>query len=85
MNQKVYDSIMSGQSDNNINFFDFQNLIVDLGFEFIRSKGTSHRMYYHYGLNEFMNIQKFGNCAKGYQVRQLRKIIVKHNLGVEKC
>lgn len=36
MNQKTYNDVMSGKSDNNIRFNDFRNLIVDLGFDFIR-------------------------------------------------
>ena len=79
MNKKVYDAVMSGQSDNNIKYTDFQNLIVDLGFEFKRQKG-SHRIYYHYGIQKRMNIQKDGSMAKDYQVKQLRNIIIEHNL-----
>ena len=79
MNQKVYNDVMSGKSDSNIRFADFQNLIVDLGFEYIRQNG-SHRQYFHHGINAFMNIQKDGSKAKGYEVRQLRKIITKYDL-----
>ena len=79
INKKVYNAVVSGQSDNNINFSDFRNLIVDLGFQFMRQSG-SHIQYYHDGINAFMNIQKDGSKAKGYEVRQLRKIIKEHNL-----
>jgi len=79
MNKKVYESVMSGKSDNNIKYTDFQNLIVNLGFELKRQKG-SHRMYYHSLIKEFMNIQADGNKAKDYQVKDLRDIIKKHNL-----
>ena len=79
MNKKVYESVISGKSDNNINYSDFQNLIVDLGFEYQRQKG-SHTMYYHNGINEFMNIQRDGNKAKAYQVEQLRNVVLKHKL-----
>lgn len=79
MNQKTYNDVISGKSDNNINFADFQNLIVDLGFNFIRQNG-SHRQYFHHGINAFMNIQKDGSKAKGYEVRQLRKIILQYGL-----
>ncbi|MCD8370116.1 MAG: type II toxin-antitoxin system HicA family toxin [Clostridiales bacterium] len=76
---KTYLDVMSGKCDNAIRFVDFQNLIVDLGFEFKRQKG-SHTMYYHGGIHAFMNIQKDGSKAKGYEVRQLRKIIEDYNL-----
>ena len=79
MNRKVYDSVISGKSDNNIGYSDFQNLIVNLGFKYQRQKG-SHTMYYNSEINEFMNIQRDGNKAKAYQVEQLRTAILKHNL-----
>ena len=70
---------MSGKSDNNIRFSDFRNLIVDLGFTFIRQTG-SHRQYFHNDTNVFMNIQNDGSKAKAYEVRQLRKIIKENDL-----
>ncbi|MCL1786805.1 MAG: type II toxin-antitoxin system HicA family toxin [Defluviitaleaceae bacterium] len=79
MGDKIYGAVLSGQSDNNIKFTDLQRLIIDLGFAFERQKG-SHILYYHAGLNEFLNIQPDGNKAKGYQVRQLRGIILTHGL-----
>ena len=79
MKCKVYDAVVNGQSNNNINFNDFQNLIIDLGFEFKRQNG-SHVIYFHNGINKFMNIQPDGNKAKGYQVRQLRDIINEYGL-----
>lgn len=79
MNTKVYNAVISGNSDNNIQFSDFRNLIVDLGFTFKGQKG-SHESYYHNGINERMTIQNANSKAKGYQVRQLRNIINKHGL-----
>jgi len=79
MNRKVYEAVKSGNSDNNIGYMDFQNLIIALGFEKKRQKG-SHTMYYHSVACAFMNIQKDGNKAKAYQVEQLRIIINTHNL-----
>jgi len=79
MKSKVYNTVVSGQSDNNIRYADFQSLITSLGFAFERHRG-SHEVYYHDGINEFMNIQPDGNKAKGYQVRQLRGIIIAHGL-----
>jgi len=79
MNIKVYDAVISGLSDNNIKYADFQNLLIDLGFEFRRQKG-SHMMYYNKEINAFMNIQKDGNKAKAYQVEQLRNIITDNDL-----
>jgi len=79
MNEKVYESVISGKADNNIKYTDFQNLIIDLGFGFMRQKG-SHTMYYNPKVNEFMNIQQDGSKAKDYQIKQLRDIIIAHDL-----
>lgn len=79
MANNTYDKIMNGKSDNNIRFADFQKLIIDLGFEFVRQTG-SHRQYFHNDINAFMNIQNDGSKAKAYEVRQLRKIIKENNL-----
>lgn len=79
MKQKIYDAVMSGNSDYNINFSDLQNLIVDLGFEFKRQRG-SHYVYSRKDIKEIINIQCDGSKAKGYEVRQLRNLIIKYNL-----
>jgi len=79
MKNKIYDAVISGHSDNNINYSDFQNLIVDLGFEFKRQDG-SHRIYRHPIYKVKMNIQPDGNKAKAYQVKQLRILINKYGL-----
>ena len=79
MNKKVYEAVLSGKSDDNIKYTDFQNLIVDLGFEYKRQSG-SHRIYYNEDIDESMNIQPRGNKAKGYQVEQLREYIQEYNL-----
>ena len=65
MNKKVYELVVSGRSDNNIRYTDFQNLIIALGFKFKRQKG-SHAMYSNEQIKEFINIQKDGNKAKSY-------------------
>ena len=62
MSKKVYEAVMSGKSDNNINYTDFQNLIVDVGFEFQHQDG-SHRFYAHKIYPATMNIQPDGNKA----------------------
>jgi len=79
MKNKVYNAVISGQSDSNIRYADFQSLVIQLGFAFERQKG-SHAIYYHAGIGEFINIQPDGSKAKGYQVRQLRGIIMAHGL-----
>lgn len=79
MNQRTYNDVISGKSDNNINFNDFCKLITDLGFNLKGQKG-SHKSYYHNGINERMTVQNANSKAKGYQVKRLRNIIVKPGL-----
>ena len=67
MNQKTYNDVISGKSDNNINFSDFCNLIVDLGFSFKGQKG-SQKSYYHNGINERMTIQNAIQRLKGIRL-----------------
>jgi len=75
MKSKVYNAVISGQSDANIRFTDLKNLIHALGFVFKGQKG-SHAGYYHPIANARISIQptKDGK-AKPYQVKQLRDII----------
>ena len=79
MKKKVYQAVISGKSDNNIRFCDFQNLIMDLGFVFQRQNG-SHIMYFNDDIGQFMNIQNDASKAKAYEVKQLRDLIIKYNL-----
>lgn len=77
--QKLLYSILSGTQDTNIKFNDLQNLLIYLGFR-ERIRGD-HFIYTKYGVNEKINIQPDGNKAKAYQVRQIRKLILKYGLG----
>jgi predicted RNA binding protein YcfA (HicA-like mRNA interferase family) len=50
-----------------------------LGFE-KRVKG-SHHLFRKAGVEERINLQREGNNAKPYQVRQVRAVILKYKLG----
>jgi len=50
-----------------------------LGFE-ERTKG-SHHNFRMAGVEDKINLQKNGNKAKPYQVRQMRNVIIKYKLG----
>jgi hypothetical protein len=69
----------SGLSDNNIDFSELVNLLLRLGF-IERTKG-SHHNFSMSGIIEKINLQKEGKLAKGYQVRQVRNVIIKYKLG----
>jgi hypothetical protein len=66
-------------SDNNISFNDLRNLLLKLGFE-ERIKG-SHHNFRKIGVIEKINLQKDNGKAKGYQVRQVRNVILRYKMG----
>lgn len=73
--EKLLTQILRGASDANITFDD---LLRRLGFdERIRS---SHHLFRKEGVEEKINLQREGNKAKSYQVRQVRGVILKYNL-----
>jgi predicted RNA binding protein YcfA (HicA-like mRNA interferase family) len=80
--EKLIFQILSGASDTNIAFRDLCQLLIHLGFE-ERTKG-SHHMFRKAGIEEKINLQKDGNKAKPYQVKQARAVILKYKLGGEK-
>ena len=51
----------------------------NLGFE-MRVRG-SHHIFRKAGIEERLNLQREGNNAKPYQVRQVRAVILKYHLG----
>jgi hypothetical protein len=70
--------ILRGSSDANISFDDLRRLLLRLGFdERVRS---SHHVFRKQGIEERINLQRDGNQAKPYQVRQVRAVIVKYKL-----
>ncbi|OGW18870.1 MAG: toxin HicA [Nitrospinae bacterium RIFCSPLOWO2_12_FULL_45_22] len=77
--EKLLLKILSGTSDANIHFDELRNLLKNLGFEErIRS---SHHMFRKAGVTEKINLQREGDKAKPYQVKQVRNVIVKYKLG----
>ena len=77
--EKLIFQILRGTIDANISFSDLINLMQHFGFE-MRIKG-SHHIFRKNGIEEKPNLQKDGNKAKPYQVKQIRNIIIKHKLG----
>jgi predicted RNA binding protein YcfA (HicA-like mRNA interferase family) len=75
----LLEKILNGSKDSNISFYDLCGLLERLGFE-KRIKG-SHHIFRKNGISEKPNLQKSGNTAKPYQVKQVREIIVKYKLG----
>ncbi|MDR0326378.1 MAG: type II toxin-antitoxin system HicA family toxin [Oscillospiraceae bacterium] len=79
MNEKIFNAVMSVQQDNNIAFNDLRTLLSQLGFR-ERIKGD-HYIYNRAGFPERINIQPNGNMAKGYQIKQVRSLIIKYKMG----
>ena len=77
---KLIMRILNGTSDNNIQFDELCNLLLYFNF-MLRTKG-SHHIFYKDDIEEIINIQpkKDGN-AKAYQVRHIRDIFLKYELG----
>lgn len=76
---KLRQKILSGNSDTNIEFSEFRQLLHRTGFE-ERVKG-SHHLFTREGVTEILNLQPNGNRAKAYQVKQVRNILIKYRLG----
>jgi HicA toxin of bacterial toxin-antitoxin, len=76
---KLLAKILLGASDANIPFNELCQLLSNLGFE-ERIRG-SHHIFSKDGIEEILNIQPKGGKAKAYQVRQVRAVILKYQLG----
>ena len=80
MNQheRLLQTILRGGSDANIRFSELRALLEYLGFS-ERVRG-SHHLFDKHGIMEIINLQSHGGHAKPYQVRQVRRAILKYKL-----
>jgi len=78
---KLLFKILRGLSDANIQFEELRYLLLHLGFE--ERIGGSHHVFRKSGIYEKVNIQKDGDKAKTYQVKQVRDVIIRYKLGKE--
>lgn len=77
--EKLLLRILCGTQDSNVSFSDLQKVLTMLGFV-VRIKGD-HFIYTRDDVDEIINIQPKGNKAKPYQVKQVRNLILKYQLG----
>jgi HicA toxin of bacterial toxin-antitoxin, len=77
--EKLLLKILRGTSDQNIPFEQLCQLLTNIGFE-KRIRG-SHHIFTKEGVEEILNIQPKGSQAKVYQVKQVREVILKYELG----
>jgi hypothetical protein len=75
MAERILWRVLQGSSDANIRFSDLRALLLRLGFE-ERIKGSHH-------IGEILNLQPRKALAKPYQVKQVRKILVRYKLAEE--
>lgn len=78
---KLLECILNGRSDANIRFEDLLNLLTRIGFDH-RIRGD-HHIFTRDGVEEILNIQPKGGKAKPYQVKQIRRLVIKHKLGAD--
>mgnify|MGYP003953721029 FL=1 len=71
--------VLGGRSDANLAFTEVVGLLKGLGFD-LRIKG-SHHILTKEGIEEILNLQPKNGKAKPYQVKQVRKVIVRYKLG----
>ena len=78
--KKLLDAILGGSSDTNIGFRQLCSLLRHLGFE--ENVRVSHHTFWHPRVVERINVQRAGSKAKRYQIRQVRRILVRYGLRV---
>jgi hypothetical protein len=78
MREAILGRVLRGTADANIRFDDLRSLLISIKFS-ERVKG-SHHIFTHPGVEEILNLQPHGSLAKPYQVKQVRKVIVRYKL-----
>jgi predicted RNA binding protein YcfA (HicA-like mRNA interferase family) len=76
---KLLRQVPCGTSDANIAFDDLCQLLIRVGFQ-ERITG-SHHVFRKEDVRERINLQREGDKAKAYQVRQVREVFAAHELG----
>jgi predicted RNA binding protein YcfA (HicA-like mRNA interferase family) len=65
-----------------IKFRELERLLRALGFDLVRTSG-GHRIYIHPAVPRPLSIQRVGNDAKPYQLRQFRDMIQEYGVKLE--
>ena len=77
--EKLLLQLLRGTSDAHISFEGLRNLLLHLQFN-ERIKG-SHHIFTREKVEEILNLQPKGSQAKPYQVKQVRLVLIKYQLG----
>ena len=78
--ENVLRRILGGRSDANTRFSDLRQFLLHVGFD-ERVRG-SHHIFRRADVRELINLQRDGSHAKPYQVRQVRRIVLRYRLEV---
>ena len=76
---KTLDRVLGGRSDANIRFRDLRALLLAL--DFVERIRGDHHIFSRADIPEILNLQPLGSQAKAYQVRQVRQVILRYQLG----
>lgn len=79
--EKFLVEVLRGTSDTNISFSRLCQLLRQLNFD-ERVRG-SHHIFTRKDVDEILNLQPKKGKAKPYQVKQVRRLILKYKLGDE--
>jgi predicted RNA binding protein YcfA (HicA-like mRNA interferase family) len=79
--ERLLRKILCGTSDVNIPFAELCQLLKSFGFD-ERIKG-SHHIFTKEGIEEILNLQPKRAKAKPYQVKQVRRVILRYHLMLE--
>jgi predicted RNA binding protein YcfA (HicA-like mRNA interferase family) len=80
--EKLLSKILRGTSDADIPFDDVCRLLEKLGFKH-RIRGD-HHIFAKNNIEEILNLQPKGAKTKNYQVKQVRNILLRYKLQMEK-
>ena len=78
---KLLQVIIDGTSDASVSFKPLCTLLKRMGFE-QRIKGD-HHIFTREDIDEIINLQPVGSKAKPYQVKQIRQLFIKNQLGAK--
>jgi len=78
---ELLDRVLSGDSDASISFLGMRSLLLRLGF-LERVRG-SHHVFRRPGSRSILNLQRRGHEVKPYQVRQVRRLLLREGIESE--
>jgi hypothetical protein len=81
--EKLYEHILMRRSDAGVSFDALCSLLERLGFE--RRIRGDHHIFSKAGIEEILNLQPKGDKAKPYQVKQVRQLILQHQLRLKEA